>query len=161
VGRELWEIGLLRDQEESKEAFRTLQATGIIRYENLPLKAKDGRAHDVEFVSNVYKEGDRDVIQCNIRDITERKRAADAVRIAEDRFRLMVDSVKDYAIFSTDAEGLVNSWNTGAERVFGYAESEIIGLPFATIFTPEDRVRPVNPTFKAGRGYANLFRAPA
>jgi PAS domain S-box-containing protein len=139
VGKELWEIGLLRDEEESKEAFRTLQETGSIRYENMPLKAKDGQVHDVEFVSNVYKEGDADVIQCNIRDITERKRAADAVRTAEERFRLMVESVKDYAIFSTDPEGLINSWNTGAERVFGYTESEIIGLPIVTLFTPEDR----------------------
>ena len=157
VGKELWEIGLLRDQEESKEAFRTLQKDGIIRYENLPLKAKDGRAHDVEFVSNVYKEGDRDVIQCNIRDITERKRAADAVRIAEDRFRIMVESVKDFAIFSTDPEGLINSWNTGAERMFGYMESEIIGLPFSTIFTPEDRAsgvpeRELSKADETGRG---------
>ncbi len=139
VGKELWEIGLLHDEEQSKEAFHTLQETGSIRYEDLPLKSKDGQVHDVEFVSNVYKEADRDVIQCNIRDISERKRAAGAVRTAEERFRLMVDSVKDYAIFSTDMDGLIDSWNTGAERVFGYAESEIIGLPFGTIFTPEDR----------------------
>ncbi len=139
VGRELWEIGLLRDEEESKQAFRVLQETGSIRYENLPLRAKDGQVHDVEFVSNVYKEGDRDVIQCNIRDITERKRTADVVRAAEERFRLMVESVKDYAIFSTDPQGLIDSWNTGAERVFGYPESEIIGQPVGTIFTPEDR----------------------
>jgi PAS domain S-box-containing protein len=139
VGKELWEIGLLRDEAESKEAFRTLQETGSIRYEDLPLKSKDGQAHDVEFVSNVYQEGERNVIQCNIRDITERKRAADAARTAEDRFRLMVDSVKDYAIFSTDEKGLIDSWNTGAERVFGYLESEIIGLPIATIYTSGDR----------------------
>jgi two-component system cell cycle sensor histidine kinase/response regulator CckA len=139
VGKELWEIGLLRDEEQSKEAFRILQEAGSIRYEDMPLKSKDGRAHDVEFVSNVYKEGDRNVIQCNIRDITERKRAEIAVRNAEERFRLMVESVEDYAIFSTDRQGLIDSWNTGAERVFGYTDPEIIGQPFSTIFTPEDR----------------------
>lgn len=72
LGKELWEIGLIRDEDESKKAFHTLQETGTIRYEHLPLKAKDGRALHVEFVSNVYKEGDRYVIQCNIRDITGR-----------------------------------------------------------------------------------------
>ena len=139
VGKELWEIGLLKDEEESKKAFRTLQETGSIRYEDLPLMSKDGHIHDVEFVSNVYQEGDKNVIQCNIRDITERKRAATAVRTAEERFHLMVESVKDYAIFSTDSQGLIDSWNTGAERLFGYPDAEIIGKPFSIIFTPEDR----------------------
>ncbi len=72
LGKELWEIGLIRDEDESKKAFHTLQETGTIRYEHLPLKAKDGRALHVEFVSNVYKEGESYVIQCNIRDITGR-----------------------------------------------------------------------------------------
>jgi len=72
VGKELWEIGLLHDEKASQEAFRILQESGFMRYENLPLKSKQGKQRDVEFVSNVYREGDRDVIQCNIRDITER-----------------------------------------------------------------------------------------
>jgi PAS domain S-box-containing protein len=92
VGKELWEIGLLRDEEVSREAFRTLRETGSIRYEDLPLRSKDGKQRDVEFVSNVYKEDDRDVIQCNIRDITdrmrmeeERKRHQQAAEAARDR----------------------------------------------------------------------------
>jgi PAS domain S-box-containing protein len=72
LGKELWEIGLIRDEAESKKAFQILQETGTIRYEHLPLKAKDGRELHVEFVSNVYEEGDSYVIQCNIRDITGR-----------------------------------------------------------------------------------------
>lgn len=72
MGKELWEIGLIRDEGESREAFRTLQETVGIRYEDLPLESKDGTRREVEFVSNVYREGDRDVIQCNIRDITDR-----------------------------------------------------------------------------------------
>jgi PAS domain S-box-containing protein len=74
VGKELWEIGLLRDEEVSREAFRSLIGTGSIRYEGLPLMSKDGRRCEVEFVSNVYREDDRAVIQCNIRDITDRMR---------------------------------------------------------------------------------------
>jgi PAS domain S-box-containing protein len=74
VGKELWEIGLLPDEELSREAFRTLQETGSIRYEGLPLRSRDGKRCEVEFVSNVYNEDDRDVIQCNIRDITDRRR---------------------------------------------------------------------------------------
>ena len=74
VGKELWQLGLLRDVEESKAAFRELQEQGYIRYENLPLETKDGRKVEVEFVSNVYQVDHHEVIQCNIRDITERSR---------------------------------------------------------------------------------------
>jgi PAS domain S-box-containing protein len=76
LGKELWEIGVFKDAESSKKAMATLQSVGHIRYEDLPLEHKDGRHIPVEFVSNVYLEGRRNVIQCNIRDITERKRLA-------------------------------------------------------------------------------------
>jgi PAS domain S-box-containing protein len=56
LGKELWEIGVLNDAEASQEAFRALQATGYIRYEDLPLQTKAGVRRDVEFVSNVYLE---------------------------------------------------------------------------------------------------------
>ena len=74
LGKELWEIGLFRDKEASQQAFRELQATGYLRYEDLPLQTSEGERREVEFVSNVYQEDGRAVIQCNIRDITDRKR---------------------------------------------------------------------------------------
>jgi len=75
LGKELWEIGLFSDKEASQEAFKELQRTGYLRYEDLPLQATNGKLRDVEFVSNVYEENSHQVIQCNIRDITARKRA--------------------------------------------------------------------------------------
>jgi PAS domain S-box-containing protein len=60
---------------------------------------------------------------------------------AEEMFRLMVESVQDYAFFATDADGTVVSWNAGAERIFGYTDSEIIGQNASLLFTPEDRAR--------------------
>jgi PAS domain S-box-containing protein len=74
LGKELWEIGLFSDKQASQQAFTELQTSGYLRYEDLPLQARDGKLRDVEFVSNVYDEDSRQVIQCNIRDITERKR---------------------------------------------------------------------------------------
>src|SRR5688572_12419563 len=79
LGKELWEIGLLKDERASRSAFRELQKKHFIRYENLPLQNKKGQHHEVEFVSNLYEEDGRKVIQCNIRDITERKRAEQAL----------------------------------------------------------------------------------
>ena len=75
LGKELWEIGLFSDKEASQEAFKELQKTGYLRYEDLPLQATNGKLRDVEFISNVYEEDTQQVIQCNIRDITDRKRA--------------------------------------------------------------------------------------
>jgi PAS domain S-box-containing protein len=73
VGKELWQIGLFKDQDASQAAFRQLQERGYIRYEDLPLQTRRGERREVEFVSNVYRENGHTVIQCNIRDITERK----------------------------------------------------------------------------------------
>ncbi|MGL4551117.1 MAG: hybrid sensor histidine kinase/response regulator, partial [Gemmataceae bacterium] len=74
IGKELWEIGLFSDRSQSEAAVRELQATGYIRYEDLPLESRLGRRVEVEIVANAYREGDDSVIQCNIRDITERTR---------------------------------------------------------------------------------------
>ncbi|HXT41814.1 MAG TPA: ATP-binding protein [Candidatus Angelobacter sp.] len=85
LGKELWEIGLLKDEEASREAFRELHDKHYIRYEDLPLQTKAGQRREVEFVSNLYKEDANDVIQCNIRDITERKRTENELRHAKDQ----------------------------------------------------------------------------
>ena len=74
LGKELWEIGLFLHIEESQAAYRELQKKGYVRYENLPLESRSGQKVEVEFVSNVYTENDHQVVQCNIRDITERSR---------------------------------------------------------------------------------------
>jgi PAS domain S-box-containing protein len=83
LGKELFEFGLIKDEAASQAAFRELQTNGFIRYEDLPLQTKYGRRVDVEFVSNLYEEGDEQIIQCNIRDITARKGAECALRAAD------------------------------------------------------------------------------
>ena len=84
LGKELWEIGFLKDETASRIAFDELQKTHFIRYENLPLQNKAGERHEVEFVSNLYDEDGRKVIQCNIRDITKRRRAEKALSSANE-----------------------------------------------------------------------------
>jgi PAS domain S-box-containing protein len=74
LGKELWEIGLFQDKEANRDAYKVLRTNGYIRYEHLPLKTKGGDEVDVEFVSNLYMVGNRQVAQCNIRDITQRCR---------------------------------------------------------------------------------------
>src|SRR5262249_59710069 len=68
----------------------------------------------------------------------ERQRADEARLGSEERLRRMVESVRDYALFSTDPEGRIASWNTGAEGGFGYPEAEGLGRAYLILFTPED-----------------------
>jgi PAS domain S-box-containing protein len=72
------------------------------------------------------------------RDVTDERRAEDALRQSEEKLRLMISSVSDYAIFMLDPEGRVASWNPGAERIKGYREDEILGAHFSRFFVPEE-----------------------
>ena len=90
MGKKLWEIGPFSDIASSKLRFSELQTKGYVRYEHLPLETRDGRLIDVEFVSNVYLVGQEKIIQCNIRDITLRKQAEEALQKAYDEMDLRV-----------------------------------------------------------------------
>ena len=80
IGKKLWEIGTFRDIEASKATSLELKSKGYVRYHDLPLETKEGRQIAVEFVSNVYTVHSHEVIQCNIRDTTERKLTAEALK---------------------------------------------------------------------------------
>jgi len=79
LGKTLWEVGPFADRAESKELFAELQTKGYVRYEGLPLRAKSGELIEVEFVSNTYDCEGIKVIQCNIRNITDRKAAEETI----------------------------------------------------------------------------------
>lgn len=95
VGKELFEIGLLRDEAASQAMFRKLTRKHEVRYEDLPLVSRDGRHQEVEVVANLYQENDQSVIQCNIRNITERKRIEHALVASEARYRNLFDSIDE------------------------------------------------------------------
>jgi PAS domain S-box-containing protein len=80
LGKKLWEVGAFKDVAQSKDIFLDIQKNGYARYEDLPLKTKSGAGIDVEFVSNLYEVEGTKVIQCNIRDISERK-AAERIKL--------------------------------------------------------------------------------
>jgi PAS domain S-box-containing protein len=80
LGRKLWEIGPFKGEAASKIAFAELQLTDRLRYEGLPLETKDGLRVEVEFITNAYLVDRKKLIQCNIRNITERKRAEAEIR---------------------------------------------------------------------------------
>jgi PAS domain S-box-containing protein len=79
IGKTVGELSPFKDMESNQVMLERLQKNRYVRYEDLPLETRDGRHIAVEFVSNVYQAGDKDVIQCNVRDITERKHAQDEI----------------------------------------------------------------------------------
>jgi len=133
-GKELWEIGLLSDRKVSAEVFKELKEHGVTHLDDLPIRTPDGRERYVEFVCTVYPTNGHQVIQCNVRDITERKRADEnAARLAA-----IVESSDD-AIVSKTLEGVIVTWNSGAQRIFGYTAEEAIGKSIQMLMPP-DRV---------------------
>ncbi len=133
VGKELFEIGLLKDETASQEMFQKLKRDREVRYEDLPLKSQSGRHQEVEVVANLYQEDGHAVIQCNIRDITQRK----ATEIAANRLAAIVEFSDDGIIGKTPA-GIITSWNSGAENIFGYAAHEMVGTSIMRLI-PDDR----------------------
>src|SRR5450432_2950059 len=80
IDKTVGELSPFKDIESNKVMLERLQKDGYVRYENLPLETRDGRRIAVEFVSNVYPAGDHSVIQCNVREITERRHAEAEMR---------------------------------------------------------------------------------
>lgn len=138
LGRELFEIGLLRDAAASAEAFRELQANGYIRYEDLPLQTKWGKRREVEFVSNVYAENGHQVIQCNIRDITTRKQTERALKEGADRCQFVAESMPQ-KIFTADAKGEVDYFNRQWLEFAGLSSVQMKGRSWTHFVHPEEK----------------------
>ena len=126
VEKKLWEVGAFKDIEASRNAFLALQQNEFIRYENLPLKTKGGRLVQVEFVSNVYLVGDEKVIQCNIRDISDRKRAEAALLTKEEDHWLMIKNLPAGVVVHAPDTRIVRC-NPEASQLLGMTPDKMLG----------------------------------
>ncbi|MGA7906018.1 MAG: PAS domain S-box protein, partial [Candidatus Sulfotelmatobacter sp.] len=99
---------------------------------------KNGKIIDVEITSHTLAFGGRDAELVVVQDVTDRNRAEQALRESEERYRELIQGVKDYAICMLSPTGHVVSWNQGAERIKGYKAQEIIGSHFSRFYPPQD-----------------------
>ncbi|MEP6607729.1 MAG: PAS domain S-box protein [Burkholderiaceae bacterium] len=149
VGRSPEELNAVRMQDIThpddlaiaEAAFKRLQRDGTAYDLEQRLLCPDGRSVPVSVNVAVVRDRYSHPVAATalVLDLTERNRAQAASRESEERLRLVVENAREYAIFAMDLERRVTSWYSGAQRLLGYSEAEIIGQPGDIIFTPEDR----------------------
>ncbi len=127
MGKALWELGFFRDVVANEDKFAELRETKYARYEDLPLETSDGRRIEVEFVSNVYLVNGGKVIQCNIRDIIERKRSEREALISKTRFAAVFRSNLAAIGIHTVLEDRVVEVNERMCEFSGWKREEVIG----------------------------------
>jgi PAS domain S-box-containing protein len=134
-----------------REAEKLGKGQDTVSFENR-YRCKDGSYRSLLWSATPFPE--QQLIYAAARDVTELKRAEEELRGSEERLRLIVESVVDYAILMLDPEGHVLSWNAGAERIKGYRAEEIIGRHFSQFYPPED-VERGKPQRELGEAIAN------
>ena len=123
--KKVWELGFFRHLVANEDKFHELQQKEYVRYDNLPLEASDGRRIDVEFVSNVYEVDGNKVIQCNIRDITQRIKAKALLRLQDRAMQSASEGIIIVDAFGPDCPVIYA--NQGFETITGYSAAETIG----------------------------------
>jgi two-component system, chemotaxis family, CheB/CheR fusion protein len=118
------------------EIHEVLERLVTIEHE---VQTRDGRWYNMRIFPYRTIDERIDGVVLTFHDVTDRRQAALHMRGSEERLQLLIDSAVDYAIFTMTFDGMVDSWNAGAERIFGYRAHEIIGKNFEILFTPEDR----------------------
>ena len=139
MGKELWEIGVFKDIVASKAAFVELQGQGFIRYEDLPLETRSRQVKQVEFVSNSYQVNGSRVIQCNIRDITERKQAADALAESENRLRAILETEPECVKLLAADGSLIDMNPAGLAMIEADSLEQVKGNNVCLLALPEHR----------------------
>ena len=140
IGKTIRELSLFKELASNQDMLECLQRDNHVRYEDLSLQAKDGRQIAAEFVSTVYQVGDKSVIQCNIRDITEQKRTRETMDQEREFISAVVDTVGSLVVV-LDREARIIRFNRACEQLTGYAFDEIQGQNLIELLIlPEERV---------------------
>jgi PAS domain S-box-containing protein len=127
IGKHLWELGFIKDKSIAQQAFAELKKNGYIRYEDIPLETLGGKSFNVEFISNVYLVGDIKIIQCNIRDITDKKIIQDALQVSETRYRRLFETAQDGILIVDADSGQIVEVNPFLIDMLGFSREQFLG----------------------------------
>lgn len=158
-GKKAWEIGFLKDVFANQENFLKLQREKYVRYDDLPLETANGRKIDVEFIGNVYQVDHHEVIQCNIRDITERKEAERKINGLERQYSRMVENAKD-GILSIKTDGSFVFANPAFCSMLGYSLDELRRFNILDTYVEESREEREERMLRLERGETVRFERP-
>ena len=136
LNKAIWDIGFFNDIVENQEKYPELLENEYIRYEDMPLRTTSGRSIHVEFVSNVYREDELKVVQCNIRDITERFEAKEALHMSESKFESYIENAP-YGVFIMDVDGCYLEVNRMASKITGYSMEQLLTMTIGDITCEE------------------------
>ena len=128
LGKRIWDFGFFRNIAANQAKFLELQQQKYVRYEDLPLETADGRKVDVEFVSNLYLVDQRYVMQCNIRNITERKQTKERLREAQILLQSSIESPRDMSILSIDRQYRYLNCNMAHKEATFHAYGKHVGI---------------------------------
>ncbi|MGD0615158.1 MAG: PAS domain S-box protein, partial [Verrucomicrobiota bacterium] len=155
VGKTVGELSPFKDIESNKVMLERLQKSGYVRYEDLPLETRDGRKIAVEFVSNVYQAGDCNVIQCNVRDITVRKRTEEQLKASFKKIADLQSALDEHAIVAiTDPQGRIIYVNDKFCSISQYSREELLGQDHRIVnsgYHPKEFIRDLWATITQGR----------
>ena len=137
INRPLMDITHKLDYESLAE-----DAAGMLKTLNLierPVTSSEGRHYLARLRPYRTTDDHIDGVVLTFVDVTALRKAEERLRAGEEQLRIAAETTRDYAILTIDEESCITSWNIGAQRIFGYDPQYIVGKPFSTIFTPEDR----------------------
>jgi len=138
-GKKLQTILGARAYRELKGNFDQALSGKTVSFEaNIHYKAAGNRFVSGAYVPDIDDNGKVLGFYALITDVSDLKQSEELLRSSQHRMQVLTESFTDYAIFSTDVEGRIDSWNPGAANIFGYAEEDVLGLSYEMLFTPED-----------------------
>jgi len=139
IEKTIWDIGFFKNIVANQANFLELQQKGYIRYEDMPLETAYGEMVSVEFVSNVYSVNSQKVIQCDIRNISERKKSEESLRLSEEKYSNLFENVQD-VFYQIDLDGIIHDISPSIKHFSEFNRDELLGSNvFNLYYIPNDR----------------------